>query len=168
MVKLSDEMNGLRSLVEDLYAREIILLQSGRYDEWLTLFSPSVRYILPTRTAVSQRENLVRRDATAYFDDDRESLELRVRRMSNEHALTEVPATVTRYFIQVLQVESDDHGTISATSNQAVYVYRGNRPAQVFTASRLDVLEPRDGNPLILSRSVVLDQRIVGNLSVFF
>lgn len=164
----SSKVNELRLRVEELYAREVILLQSGRYEEWLALFSPSLRYLLPTRTTVTERDAMVPRDATAYFDDDRESLEIRVRRMSNEHAFTEVPPSVLRYFIQVLLVESDDLGAITATSNEAVYIHRGSRPVQTFTASRVDVLEPRGEDLAIRSRTVVLDQRTVGNLSFFF
>lgn len=158
----------LRYLVDDFYAREVLLLQNGRYDEWSTLFAPTARYVLPTRTVGRRLDEMVLSDATAYFDDDHESLQLRVQRMSSERALTEVPPSVTRYFIQVLTVDRDAVGVVHATSNEAVFVHRGERPVQIFTGSRYDVLEAEEEDLRIVRRSVALDQRIVGNLSVFF
>lgn len=163
-----DDPRQLRPLLEEFYAQEVILLQEGRYEAWLSLFAPNLRYVLPTRVVGPRLDEMVLSDATAYFDDDRESLALRVQRMSSDHALTEMPPSVTRYFIQLLKADRNDEGLVRATSNEAVFVYRGERPAQTFTASRHDVLES-DGEGLrIVHRSVALDQRIVGNLSILF
>lgn len=155
--------------IDAFYRHEIVLLQDRRYDEWLELFSTEVRYWMPTRRTVSDLGAAVLgTNATPYFDDTYDSLAIRVQRMTNPNAFTEIPPPVLRYFIQVLTVTPADTN-LDVTSNELVIHTRG-RATQLFSAQRRDLLRREDTTLQVIERQVVLDERILinKNLSFFF
>ncbi len=157
--------------IQQFVAREVFLLDERRFDEWLELFTDDVRYWMPVVvTADDPRLAVAGPDGLAWFDDDRESLALRVRRLRSPQAHAETPGSRTRRFASLTSVEELDSGEVCASVNFAIYRSRRERDVDVFVGGRKDVLRQTDDGWKIASRTLRLDQDIVANrdMSVFF
>ena len=89
-----------------LIYREAFLLDEGRYEEWLKLFSPNGRYWVPL--SKSQREG----DAQlSIADEDMNLLRLRVERLASGRAHSQQPASVMQHVLQQPMVSEEGAGT---------------------------------------------------------
>ena len=142
--------------VEQFLYREARLLDERRFEEWLELFAADAHYWVPTR---STREwgapELSEPDGLAHFDDSRQTLELRVRRLFTEFAWAEDPPSRTRHLISNVEVqatEKDDE--ISVRSAFVVYRNRLEDVANFFVGGREDLLRVTGDSFLIARRKV--------------
>ena len=72
----------LRHEFEELLYHEAWLLDNDKLEEWLALFSDTMRYWAPVRGNLERgQEDLSRPHLLAHFDDDKTSLSLRVKRL---------------------------------------------------------------------------------------
>lgn len=95
-----------------LIYREAFLLDEGRYEEWLKLFSPNGRYWVPL--SKSQREG----DAQlSIADEDMNLLRLRVERLASGRAHSQQPPSFMQHVLQ--QPMLSEEGTETDT-----YVFR--------------------------------------------
>jgi 3-phenylpropionate/cinnamic acid dioxygenase small subunit len=95
----------LHSEVEQFLYREAWLLDHGRLDEWLGLFTDDATYWIPLRA--DQSDPLT---TSSIVYDDRRLLEVRVRQFQHPraHARTPAPRTVHQISnVQVMQAEGD-------------------------------------------------------------
>jgi phthalate 3,4-dioxygenase beta subunit len=148
--------------------REAELLDEQRFDEWLALLTDDVRYILPT-TVTLDRGSGAALGAMAHFDEDRYSLGQRVERLLGAHAWTEDPPSRTRRFVTNVRV-SEDGSMFSARSYLLLYRSRGDdRPADLVSAERRDLLRRVDGELRLARRDVVVDDAVLRtqNLALF-
>lgn len=162
--------DGVWREIEQLYRRETRLLQAGEYRKWLELLADDIRYRAPVVGIVDHRSDVVApRNALAYYDDDRESLELRVNKLASTMAWTEYPPSRLRYFVQLTDVECRE-ADLRATSNFLVYQTRYESRENVFYGERSDRLRKIGGRLVVAEREVVLDRgRLPSeNLSLFF
>jgi len=89
-----------------LIYREAFLLDEGRYEEWLKLFSPNGRYWVPL--SKSQREG----DAQlSIADEDMNLLRLRVERLASGRAHSQQPASVMQHVLQQPMLSEEGAGT---------------------------------------------------------
>lgn len=156
--------------VERLYNREARLLQAGRYPEWLEMLTEDVRYRAPVVRVLDHRDEVVAGPSDlAYYDEDRESLQLRVNKLASTMAWTEYPPSRLRYFFQVTEVERDGSDLV-ATSNFLIFQTRHESHENVFYGERTDRLREVDGELAIADRLIVLDRARLPseNLSLFF
>jgi 3-phenylpropionate/cinnamic acid dioxygenase small subunit len=112
----------LRSEIEHFLYREAWLLDHGRLDEWLALFTDDATYWIPLQA--NQADPLTT-SSIAY--DDRRLLEVRVRQFQHPRAHARVPAPRTVHQIgnvQVLQVADHD---VRAGSTLILVEYRRER-----------------------------------------
>src|SRR5438067_12147940 len=102
-------MCGLQQEIEQFLFREARLLDEGRFHEWLELFSDDVRYCMPVQEAIQGADALAERAgldlAFALFDDDKKSLQMRVRRLDTGLAHVEEPPSLTQRLITNVEVE---------------------------------------------------------------
>ncbi len=157
------------SQIEWLYRREAMLLQSGQYATWLRLFAPEVAYRAPVvRVADHRSETVAGPHDLAYFDEDFNTLTLRVRKFASTMAWTEYPPSRTRYFFMVLEVQ-EDGSTVAANSNFLVYQTRHDSHEHQFFGERRDVMRRTDDGFLIVKREIILDRSRLGseNISIF-
>jgi len=63
---------------EDFLLHEARLLDEGRFDDWLSLFTPDARYWVP-----SEPDHASPLDTVSLIYDDRQLLETRVRRLAS-------------------------------------------------------------------------------------
>ena len=111
-----------RSEVEQLLYHEAWLLDHGRLDEWLSLFTDDATYWIPLQA--SQADPLT---ASSSVYDDRRLLEVRVRQFQHPraHARTPVPRTVHQ--ISNIHVLDSDGEELRVASTLVLFEYRHER-----------------------------------------
>lgn len=157
-----------RLAVHDLLVAEAALLDAGQYEEWLALFTDDVEYNAPIRvTRKSGNSGVV--DSIGWFEDNRQSLGLRVQRLATDVAWAEDPPSMTRRFVTNLRITPSDEG-YTVVSNLMLFRSRGDGGTyDLIVGERTDQLRVVDGDLKISRRRVLLDQASLGtkNLGVF-
>ena len=156
--------------VEELYRREIVLLQAGRYLDWLDVFTEDMRYRAPVVRVADHRSDVVAGEGElAYYDETIETMRLRARKLASTLAWTEYPPSRLRYFVQVLELDQSADGLLDVTSNVLCYQTRHDATEHFFFALRRDRLRQQDGEWKVAARSVEIDRSRLPseNLSVF-
>ncbi len=165
--EISSEL--LKQIETFLYA-EARLLEDNRFDEWLASFSEDARYWMPVRQNVDRSandESIL--DTFALFDDDKQSLELRVLRVQTGEAHAEVPPSVTQRFITNIMAQPAAQESFSVYSNFMVYQERRGLHGITFFGRREDVLYCEEGTFKIQRRKIELAQTILpATISFFF
>lgn len=155
---------------------EAALLDAYRFDEWLELVADDVRYWMPTRMNRLHRQRdqeIAKPEETAFFDDNKALLKLRVDRLKGGRAWAEEPRSRVRRLltnVRAWHVDAVDEIEVSAS----FIVYRGRREKDedLFVGSRQDLLR-RVATPAgweIARRTIILDQTVLKtlNLSILF
>ena len=164
----------LRRAIEDFYYREAELLDERKLREWFELLTEDVRYWMPIRHNPFERpenpsDELARPGEGYYFDDDKESLRIRVERVYAKNAWAEMPPSRTRHLITNVRVKKDDGRDIEAHSNFLVYRTRMEADQDMFVGARRDVLRRVEDDFKIARRTIILDQAVLSakNISIF-
>lgn len=159
----------LREVADFLY-HEAEALDDGRFLEWLSMLSLDVHYRMPVRVTHTRAAGNEFSDSMAHFDETRDSLEMRIRRLGTGSAWAEDPPSRTRHFVSNIRVDPVDEATVAVRSNLLLYRNRGDSPGHdLLSAERRDRLR-RNGESLVLTdRLILLDQATLGtlNLAVF-
>ena len=112
----------LRSEVEQFLYREAWLLDQGRLDEWLALFTGDATYWIPLQA--SQADPMT---TSSIVYDYRRLLEVRVRQFQHPRAHARVPAPRTVHQVGNVQVlQAADHD-VRAGSTLILVEYRRER-----------------------------------------
>lgn len=165
-----------RSVEEFLFA-EARALDERRYRNWLEMFDESCTYWAPTRSNRWPRESrfeIASDTGAAIFDEDFESLSVRVRRLESDRAWVEYPASRTRHLVTNVTAEAtDEPDVVIARSSFMLYVSRREVDEQHFFGARVDRLvrkEDADHGWLILRREIYLDHSTIlaDGISNFF
>lgn len=159
--------------LEQFYAYEADLLDSRRFEEWYELLDDELEYFMPVRTVrpLGQEDlEFARLGEGAFFDDDKESMGQRVRKVRNEFSWSEDPPSRTRHHSSHLRVLERSSERIKTSANFLVYRSRLANEVDIFSGRREDVLRERAGGFTILKRHLFLDDVRLSakNLSIFF
>lgn len=157
--------------IQAFLARECLALDERRFREWLDMFAEDARYEVPVRVTREKGAEWELSPRSRIFDDDKKTLDVRIRRLETDFAWSEQPPSRTRHHLSnILVTESGEPGMYLARSNCLIYRSRGDRTAyDILSAQRRDVIR-RDGPGwLFVHRWAALDQSTVGanNLSFF-
>ncbi|MDX3233914.1 3-phenylpropionate/cinnamic acid dioxygenase subunit beta [Streptomyces sp. ME19-01-6] len=146
------------------------LLDERRFRDWVDLFTEDARYELPVR--VNREEGQEAFSRSRAFDDNKQTLEIRVERLHTEFAWSEQPPSRVRHYVANVMVApgraSDEFHVVS---NELVFRSRGDSVAyDLLSAQRVDCLRDSPNGLRISRRLVMLDQTTLGahNLSMFF
>ena len=166
--------SALRGWIEDFFYFEADLLDERRLREWLELFTEDARYWMPLRYNPAQRSADLEDELSApgeayYFNDDKESLRIRVERVYARNAWAEIPPSRTRHLVSNVRVKKDDGKEMEVASNFMVYRTRMEKDTDLFVGGRKDILRRSNGELKIARRTIILDQAVLGakNISVF-
>jgi 3-phenylpropionate/cinnamic acid dioxygenase small subunit len=168
-----EEMLRAHSVQQFLFD-EAALLDERRFDEWLALCAPEIRYWMPAQTNRDRRERHLTvgdRSDLPMFEETWDHLRQRVRRLAMGSAWAEEPPSRTRRLVTNVRVEASGGEMVRAASNLLLYRTRHDADVQIFVASRVDELRPHEAHRWqIVARTIVLDATTVPghNLSVFF
>lgn len=166
--------SALRRQIEDFLYLEAELLDDRKLREWLELLADDVRYWMPIRHNPAERpadlaDEISRPGEGYYFDDDKNSLRIRVERLYAKNAWAEMPPSRTRHLISNVRIKKDDGAEIEVHSNFIVYRTRMESDQDIFVGTRKDLLRRTNGSFKIAQRTIILDQAILNakNISVF-
>jgi 3-phenylpropionate/cinnamic acid dioxygenase small subunit len=171
-MKLADR--DLAYEVEQFLYQEAALLDSGKFHDWLDLFTDDARYWVPVRESVQgETESFPEEGSYAvnYMNDDKEFLTARIKRLDTGVAHAETPPSRTRHYVSNVQVqlEEDGSGEVTAFSNFIVYQGRRERSDYQFFGRREDRLRRVDGSWRIAHRRVYLQHAVLPRgVSIFF
>ena len=112
----------LRSEIEQFLHHEAWLLDQGRLDEWLALFTDDATYWIPL--AANQADPL---STSSIVYDDRRLLEVRVRQFQHPRAHARVPAPRTVHQVGNVRVMEAAGGEARASSTLVLVEYRRER-----------------------------------------
>jgi benzoate/toluate 1,2-dioxygenase beta subunit len=87
---------------EQFLLHEARLLDEGKFDEWLALFTPDARYWVPSEP--DQKSPL---DTVSLIYDDRRLLETRVRRLASPRIYSQEPRSRTSRIVTNVTIEDD-------------------------------------------------------------
>jgi PAH dioxygenase small subunit len=159
-----------RLAVNDLLVHEAELLDDRRFEDWLELFAPDIEYVAPIRVhrktpAPDTSEDIF------FYDENLQSLTLRVRRLATDVAWAEDPPSLTRHFVTNIRVQpAEVEGELVVKSNVLLFRSRGDLGHHdLLSAERTDLLRNVEGEWRIARRRIVFDQASLGtkNLGVF-
>lgn len=166
--------------VQQWLVREAKLLDARRYDAWLALLHPDVRYRMPDRSYRVQVDpgdfatwsvdcELGHPQGLALINDDLQALTLRIGRLQTKMAWAEMPASMSRRMVGNVTVDADDGDVVSVSST--LFLAKARQTERVMlTAERRDRLAAADDGYRLLERFVVLDavELPAENLSLLF
>lgn len=163
----------LQQEIEQFLYTEAELLDEGDLHQWVALFTDDVRYVMPTRTNRLRRERgqeIGKETDLAFFDDDKGTLQARVKRLDTGMAWAEDPPSRTRHLVTNVRIEPLPGGEYAVRSNFFLYRTRLRTDENLFVGRRHDVLRRTPEGLRIARREILLDQNVIlaKNLSVFF
>ena len=163
----------LQYAVEQFLHEEAALLDARKYREWFALVAEDIHYWMPIRRTVTRSDlehEFTQPGAMAYFDDDHELLEMRVKKLEASSAWSEDPPSRSRHFvsnIRILDVSGDE-----ITLDACFHLYRTRLNSEVdsWVGRRTDMLRRAGGSFKLARRHIFLDQTVIvsKNMSTIF
>ncbi|RDH74282.1 aromatic-ring-hydroxylating dioxygenase subunit beta [Mycolicibacterium moriokaense] len=162
----------LRLRIHEFYARETMFLDDGRLDEWLRFLAPDVRYTMPFPESSTHPLGDDDDDLPPFllFNDDYESLKLRIARLATGLAPGETPRTTTQRIVSDILVTDASDQEFSVRSSVLVFLVRHERHENFFIGKRQDVLRrDEDSGLLLAARAITLAHSVLPRaISIFF
>ena len=163
----------LQHQIEQFFYQEAALLDARRYRDWLAFLADDIQYWMPIRRTVTLSDidkEFTRLGDMAFFDDDRELLEMRVKKLEANSAWSEDPPSRSRHFVtntRILSLKGED---ISTESNFCLYRTRLNSDVDVWTGRRIDGVRRSGERFLLTLRHLFIDQTVIqsNNMSTIF
>ena len=150
--------------VQEFLYREAALLDDRRLDEWLELLTDDIHYWMPIRRTTTAREvagEFTKPGDMAFFDDDKDMLGMRVRRLSVGRAWAEDPPSRTRHIISNIRILELKGEEILVTANFQLYRTRLNSEEDSWIGRREDLLRRVDGRLMLARRHLFLEQTVI-------
>ncbi|MGH7114865.1 MAG: 3-phenylpropionate/cinnamic acid dioxygenase subunit beta [Stellaceae bacterium] len=169
----------LKEEVADFLYHEAELLDERRYEDWLALIAPDVRYWMPMRRNVKvgeQEREFTRADHDInWFDEGKETLERRVKQiLTGIHWAEEPVSRITHIVSNVQLVEATPSVAAPAgvTTKCRFLIYRNRVETEtdILVGKREDRLRRHGDDWQIARRKIILDQNVLmsKNLTFFF
>ena len=163
----------LKHEVEEFLFMEAELLDSRRFDDWLSVLTEDIHYWMPIRRTTTARE--VEREFTklggmAFFDDNLDYLKMRVDRLRVGRAWAEDPPSRTRRLITNIRVTAIEGEEVAVGCNFKLYRTRLNSEEDSWIGRREDTLRRVDGQFKLARRHIFLEQTVIlsQNMSSLF
>jgi 3-phenylpropionate/cinnamic acid dioxygenase small subunit len=157
--------------IQRFLAQECLALDEKRFRDWLAMFAEDGRYEVPVRVTREKDAEWDLSPKSKIFDDDKRTLEIRVRRLETDFAWAEQPPSRTRHHLSNILVDAAEApGTYVVRANCLIYRSRGDHPTyDLVSAQRRDLIRASGDGYLFAHRWAAIDQSTVGsrNLSFF-
>ena len=150
--------------VEQFLYHEARLLDERRYDEWLNLLTDDIHYWMPIRRTTTVREisnEFTEPGAMAFFDDDKNYLALRIKKISAGNAWSEDPPSRTRHFVSNIRITDVTDNDISLEANFHLYRTRLDSDEDSWIGRREDTLRRVEGSFMLAKRHIFLEQTVI-------
>ncbi len=158
--------------IQKFLFNEARLLDEERYEEWLNILSEDIHYWMPNIELLYRKDNPSGYNSSdiAHFDDDLETLKLRIRRFSTGLAWPEDPPT--RHSIMISNIEAfRTHNPSEFSVSSSFILYRSKLANDVSTlhGRREDTIQEINGDLKLTKRKIILSHSLLHckNLNVF-
>src|SRR5215475_9666443 len=128
---------------EQFLIHEARLLDEGKFDEWLALFTPEAWYWVP-----SQPDQADPHETVSLIYDDRRLLETRVRRLASPRMYSQEPRSRTSRIIGGVTSEANDRACCTVRSKVIMVEYRREQQ-RIFAGTAHHRLVQSDGRIMI-------------------
>lgn len=154
---------------------EAELLDDHRYRDWLGLLADEITYRAPVRTS-RRSDGRIDAESNYWFDENRNTLELRVRRLETDVNWAEEPPSRTRRMVSNVRVVDEVGGSESESGGIRVrsnlLCHRNRRDSftsDLIAAERHDHLVNENGYWKLVQRVILLDHATLPtkNLAIF-
>jgi benzoate/toluate 1,2-dioxygenase beta subunit len=135
---------------EQFLLHEARLLDDGKFDDWLALFTPDAWYWVPSEP--NQADPF---ETVSLIYDDRRLLETRVRRLASPRMYSQEPRSRTSRMIGNITIEGPDGNASIVRSKFTVIEYRREQQ-RLFGGTALHRLVQADGGIMIAWKRVDL------------
>ncbi len=149
---------------EEFLYREGALLDEKKLDEWFALLTDDIHYWMPIRRTTTAKEvarEFTKEGGMAFFDDDKNTLGLRIQRLSAGRAWAEDPPSRTRRMVTNVRILRIDGDEILTTCNFQLYRTRLNSEEDSWIGRREDLLRRVDGELMLARRHIFLEQTVI-------
>lgn len=162
--------------IEQFLYAEARLLDNREFEKWYELLADEIHYYMPARSFVYEeqvREGFSAGFGGSNFDDDKERMGYRVRKLLTGRDHIERPHSMLRHHVSNVQIEpSEAADTYQVRSYFIVTRLRHTRFKDIYSGERTDVLR-RAANSLrweIVRREILLDETTMlgGGIGFFF
>ncbi len=162
--------------VEQFLYAEARLLDNRQFSEWLSLISEDVVYFAPTRYNVMSKDpdnEFSSGEDLAIFDESKDSLSRRVKKIQTGRAWSEEPMSRTRRLItNITATQSAQGELLEVTSNFIVYRNHLERTVEIFAGTRTDTIVEKDTHLgfELERREIIFDQATIlaKHISILF
>lgn len=174
--RVATELETHHRLTQFLY-QEAQALDERRFEDWLAMLAEDLSYKAPARYNRLPRERSKEFSSIGqamHFEDTKEYMALRVKRLFTDKSWSEDPPSRTRHLITNVQTAwSPSLGAFLVDSNFAVYRGRGADDEETFYGARHDVVREVPDAPYgfeIAERTILFDHIVIlaANLGIFF
>jgi biphenyl 2,3-dioxygenase beta subunit len=163
----------LQHRVEQFLYEEAALLDARKYREWLALLTEDIHYWMPIRRTVTKSDiafEFTKPGDMAFFDDDRDLLEMRVKKLEASSAWAEDPPSRSRHFVsnvRIVEVAGDE-----VTLDLCFHLHRTRLNTEIdsWVGRRTDLLRRNGESFKLARRRIYLDQTVIRstNMSTLF
>ncbi|MEO7374229.1 MAG: 3-phenylpropionate/cinnamic acid dioxygenase subunit beta [Terrimesophilobacter sp.] len=157
--------------IQDFLYREALAIDERRFRDWLSYFADDATYVVPVRVS---REGLAEWElspVSRIFDDNKQTLEIRVKRLETDFAWSEQPPSRTRHNVSNIIVERTDlENEYLVSSNSFIYRSRSvDANPSFYSLARKDTIRRTAEGWEIARRWAAFDQAMINanNLSIF-
>lgn len=171
MSVLSTVDRNVQERIREFMLREALALDERRFRDWLGFLAEDISYDVPLRVV---REGLAEWELSPtgrIFQDTKQTLEVRVRRLETDFAWAEQPPSRTRHYVtNVLIDDGEQEGEYEVTSYCLIYRSRGDSiEPNLVSVFRKDLLRTTADGYEIARRWAAIDQAVINahNLSIF-
>ena len=159
--------------IEQFLYAEAAMIDGREYRAWLDLWTEDCSYWMPIRRTVTLSDidrEFTKRGDMSFYDDNKQSLAMRVAKMESGSSWSEDPPSRTRHIVnnvRIMEVEGDE-----MTVEVAFLLYRSrlNTEESTWVGRRVDRLRRVDGALKLCGREIYLDQTLIRatNMSSLF
>jgi len=135
---------------EQFLLQEARLLDEGKFDDWLALFTPDAWYWVP-----SEPDQADPVETVSLIYDDRRLLETRVRRLASPRMYSQEPRSRTSHLIGNVTIEQSERASCTVRSKFLMIEYR-RETQRIFGGTTLHRLVQSDGRIMIAWKRVNL------------
>jgi 3-phenylpropionate/cinnamic acid dioxygenase small subunit len=162
----------VHSEIVDFLIDEALLLDHNRVDEWYELLAEDLIYRLPVRRTAHRAQGLGFDPAMAHFDDNYETMTIRIKRLRSVAVYSEDPPSRVRRFVSNVRVFEllDARDEFFVSSYELALRSRWDSAAfDLISVQRDDVLRRHADGFKIARRIMYPDQSVLGtpNLGIF-
>lgn len=157
--------------INNFYSRESRALDEEDYQHWFSMLADDLHYWMPSRETLfrkDEEEDTPRR--MNFFNENLQSLQLRVARLDSGSAWSENPRTRYRHLVTNIEVEAGENDNeYLVRSNTIVYRNRLAQEEYWMVAKREDVLRKTEDSFKVARRKISPDfsTLLSKNLNVF-